>query len=198
MKKVFSLLAILAMGVATFAGVVVGDAAPDFKLKNIDGKTVTLKDYTNAKGIIVIFTCNHCPYAVQYEDRIIALNKNLKDKGFPVIAINPNDATKYPDDNFDGMVKRAKDKGFNFPYLHDDTQEVAKAYGATRTPHVFLLVKGKDNKFTVAYIGAIDNDTENVNPEKTKYVENAVTALNANKKPDPSSTKAIGCTIKWK
>lgn len=198
MKKVLSLLTLMAVGIATFAGVVVGDAAPDFKLKNVDGKTVSLSDYKDAKGVIVIFTCNHCPYAVQYEDRIIALNKNLKSKGFPVVAINPNDASKYPDDNFDGMVKRAKDKGFTFPYLHDDTQDIAKAYGATRTPHVFLLQKGNDGKFKVAYIGAIDNDTENVNPDKTKYVENAVTALSAGKTPDPSSTKAIGCTIKWK
>lgn len=188
----------MALGIATFAGVVVGDAAPDFKLKNIDGKTVSLSDYKDAKGVIVIFTCNHCPYAVQYEDRIIALNKNLKSKGFPVVAINPNDASKYPADNFDGMVKRAKDKGFTFPYLHDDTQNIAKAYGATRTPHVFLLQKGNDGKFKVAYIGAIDNDTEDVNPDKTKYVENAVTALSSGKTPDPSSTKAIGCTIKWK
>ncbi|CAN5117956.1 hypothetical protein BH09BAC1_BH09BAC1_29620 [soil metagenome] len=121
MKKVFSLLAFVALSLATFAGVVVGDAAPDFKLKNIDGKTVSLADFKDAKGIIVVFTCNHCPYAVAYEDRIIALDKALRSKGFPVVAINPNDATKYPDDNFDGMVKRAKEKNFTFPYLHDDT-----------------------------------------------------------------------------
>lgn len=199
MKKVFSILAFVALGMMAFAGVEVGDAAPDFKLKNIDGKTVGLSDYSASKGVIVIFTCNHCPYAVLYEDRIVALNNKLKGIGYPVVAINPNDASKYPDDNFDGMVKRAKEKSFTFPYLHDDTQAIAKAYGASKTPHVFLLAKGKDSKFTVAYIGAIDNDTENVNADtRTNYVENAVTALNNNKKPDPATTKAIGCTIKWK
>lgn len=189
----------MAFGMMAFAGVEVGDAAPDFKLKNINGKTVGLSDYNGSKGVIVIFTCNHCPYAVLYEDRIVALNNKLKGFGFPVVAINPNDASKYPDDNFDGMVKRAKEKGFNFPYLHDESQAIAKAYGATRTPHAFVLAKGKDNKFSVAYIGAIDNDTENVSADtRTNYVEDAVTAISNGKKPDPASTKAIGCTIKWK
>lgn len=198
MKKVLSLFAFMTIGILAFAGVEVGDVAPDFKLKNIDGKMVSLSDYKDVKGVIVIFTCNHCPYAVLYEDRIVALNSKLKGLGFPVVAINPNDATKYPDDNFEGMVKRAKDKGFNFPYLHDESQAIAKAYGATRTPHAFLLTRGNSGKFSVAYIGAIDNDTENTNPDKTKYIENAVTAINSGKKPDPASTKAIGCTIKWK
>lgn len=199
MKKVFSLFAIMAFSIIAFAGVEVGDAAPDFKLKNIDGTTVGLSDYKDAKGVIVVFTCNHCPYAVLYEDRIIALNNKLKGLGFPVVAINPNDASKYPDDNFDGMVKRAKEKGFTFPYLHDESQAIAKAYGAARTPHVFLLTKGQDNKFSVAYIGAIDNDTENVSADtRTNYVEDAVKALQNGKKPDPATTKAIGCTIKWK
>ncbi len=199
MKKVFFVLVIMALGMVAFAGVEVGDAAPDFKLKNIDGKTVGLSDYKDAKGVIVVFTCNHCPYAVLYEDRIIALSKKMKGLGFPVVAINPNDASKYPDDSFDGMVKRAEEKGFNFPYLHDESQAIAKAYGASKTPHVFLLAKGKDNKFSVAYIGAIDNDTENVSADtRTNYVEDAVTAVSAGKSPDPSTTKAIGCTIKWK
>lgn len=198
MKNVFAIIALVGLSLASFAQVAVGDAAPDFKLKNIDGKTVSLSDFKDEKGIIVVFTCNHCPYAVQYEDRIIALDKTFKDKGFPLVAINPNDASKYPDDSYDGMIKRAAEKGFTFPYLHDDSQAIAKAYGATRTPHVFLLTKDKSGKFVVSYIGAIDNDTEDVNADKTKYVENAIAAIASGKKPDPASTKAIGCTIKWK
>jgi peroxiredoxin len=199
MKKLFSILAFMAVGVLTFAGVEVGDVAPEFSLKNIDGKMVGLSDYKDVKGVIVIFTCNHCPYAVLYEDRIVALNNKLKGLGFPVVAINPNDVKKEPGDSYDEMVKRAKEKGFTFPYLHDESQAIAKAYGATRTPHVYLLTRGNNGKFSVAYIGAIDNDTENVNADtRTNYVENAVKAFTSGKKPDPATTKAIGCTIKWK
>ena len=181
----------------TKTGFEVGDYATDFKLKNIDGKTVSLADYKDAKGFIVIFTCNHCPYAKLYEDRIIALDKKFKDNGYPVIAINPNDDKKYPDDSFENMKKRAKEKGFTFPYLVDETQEVAKAYGAARTPHVYLLQK-ENGKYKVAYIGAIDDDTEGSKEQKVTYLENAIEALEAGKSPDPSMTKAVGCTIKWK
>ncbi len=179
-------------------GYQVGDYATDFKLKNIDGNLVSLADFTDAKGFVVVFTCNHCPYAVKYEDRLVALDKVAKKKGYPVVAINPNDAVKYPDDSFDNMKKRAKDKGFTFPYLVDETQEIAKAYGAARTPHVFLLNKEADGKLKVAYIGAIDDDTEGARKDKIKYVENAIQALEKGEKPNPDLTKAVGCTIKWK
>lgn len=176
----------------------VGDYAVDFKLKNIDGKMVSLADYTEAKGFVVVFTCNHCPYAKLYEDRLVALDKVSKKKGYPVIAINPNDAEKYPDDSFDEMKKRAKQKGFTFPYLVDETQGVAQAFGASRTPHVFVLQKETDGKLKVVYIGAIDDDTENAKKDKVKYVENAIDALEKGEKPSPNFTKAVGCTIKWK
>lgn len=176
----------------------VGDYAADFKLKNIDGKMVSLADYADAKGFIVIFTCNHCPYAKLYEERIVTLDKSFKKNGYPVIAINPNDPVKEPDDSYDNMKKRAKDKGFTFPYLFDETQGVAKAFGAARTPHVFLLQKEAGGKLKVAYIGAIDDDTEGAKEDKVKYVENAIDAIQKGEKPNPDFTKAVGCTVKWK
>ncbi|MDZ4845919.1 MAG: thioredoxin family protein [Chitinophagales bacterium] len=175
----------------------VGDYAADFKLKNIDDKMVSLADYTEAIGFVVVFTCNHCPYAKLYEDRLVALDKVSKKKGYPVIAINPNDAASHPEDSFDNMKKRAKDKGFTFPYLVDETQEVAQAFGAAKTPHVYLLQK-EEGKLKVVYIGAIDDDTENTKKDKVKYVENAIDAVEKGEKPNPDFTKAVGCTIKWK
>ncbi len=178
-------------------GYAVGASAADFKLKNIDGKTVSLSDYTAAKGFIITFTCNHCPYAKAYEDRIIALNAKYADKGYPVIAINPNDASQYPEDNFEAMQVRAKEKGFTFPYLTDESQETAKKYGALKTPHIYLLQKAGKN-LVVKYTGAIDDNWEDASAVKEKYVESAVDALLAGKPVVVTSTKAIGCGIKWK
>lgn len=192
------LSAIIAFASFISPGYNVGDYATDFKLKNTDGKMVSLADYPDAKGFVVVFTCNHCPYAIKYEDRLVALDKTAKEKGYPVIAINPNDAKNYPDDSFDNMKKRSKDKKFTFPYLVDETQEVAQAFGAARTPHVFVLQKEADGKLKVAYIGAIDDDTENAKTDKVKYVENAIDALSKGEQPNPDFTKAVGCTIKWK
>lgn len=201
MKKqmlfVFSLVLLVA-GTVVAQGYKVGDIARDFSLKNIDGKTVSLKDYGNdVNGFIVTFTCNHCPYAKAYEDRIIALNRKFAPLGYPVIAINPNDPTDYPEDSFDNMVLRAKEKSYTFPYLVDETQEIARTYGATRTPHMFVLQKTTKG-LEVVYIGAIDDNTENPEAAKNKYIEAAIDALNKGQKPAVSFTKAIGCTIKWK
>lgn len=179
------------------SGYKIGDIATDFSLKNIDDQTVSLADYTDAKGFIVIFTCNHCPYAVAYEDRIIALDKKYKAEGFPVIAINPNDPIKQPEDSFDMMKIRAKEKGFTFPYLLDDGQHIYPQYGATKTPHVFLLQK-TDNGNVVQYIGAIDDNHDDASAVTEKYVENAVDALLAGNEVAVKETKAIGCTIKVK
>ena len=176
-------------------GYKVGDTATDFKLKNIDDKMVSLADYKKAKGFILIFTCNHCPYSVAYEDRIIELDKKYKEKGFPVIAINPNNPEKQPQDSFEAMKVRAKEKGFTFPYLFDDGQKIYPQYGATRTPHVFLLNK-ENGKLVVSYIGAIDDNYKDASQAKSKYVEDAVDALLKGKKPATTETKAIGCTIK--
>lgn len=197
MKRIaFITLMTLAISVSAFAdGYQVGDIASDFKLKNVDGKMVSLADYKDAKGFIVIFTCNHCPYAKAYEDRINALNQKYAPLGYPVIAINPNDPAIVPEDSFDKMQVRAKEKNFTFPYLFDDGQTVLPKYGATKTPHVYILEKTKEGN-KVAYIGAIDDNHQDVSAVKEKYVENAVDALRNGKQPQPNSTKAIGCSIK--
>jgi peroxiredoxin len=176
-------------------GYKVGDVAADFKLKNVDQKTVSLSDYAAAKGFIVVFTCNHCPYAKAYESRIIALDQKYASKGYPVIAINPNDPIVVPADNFEAMQVRAKEKGFTFPYLFDDGQKVYPQYGATKTPHVFLLNK-ENGKNIVRYIGAIDDNYADANDVSNKYVEAAVDALLANQPIAQASTVAIGCSIK--
>jgi len=177
------------------AGYKVGDIATDFSLKNIDNKKVALKDFKDAKGFIVIFTCNHCPYAQAYEDRIVALDKKYKKLGYPVIAINPNNPAKQKEDSFELMKVKAKEKGFTFPYLLDEGQKVYPQYGATKTPHVYVLQKSPKGN-VVKYIGAIDDNYAEASAVKQKYVENAVDALLKNKEVSVKETKAIGCSIK--
>lgn len=201
MKKFLAILILAITGLVAWktadSGYKVGDVATDFKLKNVDGKMVSLANYKMAKGYIVIFTCNHCPYAQAYESRIMALDKMYAPKGYPVIAISPNDPVGEPDDSFANMKKRAAEKGYTFPYTIDETQDITRAYGAKATPHVYVLQKTAQGN-VVKYIGAIDNDTEGTNPNKVKYVENAVNALLSGKTVSTTSTKAIGCGIKWK
>jgi len=198
MKKLMFLGFLLIASIGIHAqGYKVGDIASDFQLKNVDGKMISLADYKDANGFVVIFTCNHCPYAIAYEDRIIAIDKKYKSKGYPVIAINPNDPTLVPDDSFENMKKRAMEKHFSFPYLFDAKQEVFKKYGATRTPHVYILNK-KDGKLIVEYIGTIDDNYKDASLVNKKYVEDAIDALIQHKKPNINYTKAIGCSIKSK
>ncbi len=176
-------------------GFQVGDTATDFRLKNIDDNMVSLSDYTDAKGFLVIFTCNTCPYAVAYEDRIITLDQKYKSLGVPVIAINPNNPATKPGDSFAAMKIRAQDKGFTFPYLLDEGQKIYPQYGATRTPHVYLLEKTPTGN-VVRYIGAIDDNYQDADQVEDKYVENAVDAMLAGEEIELTLTKAIGCTIK--
>jgi len=202
MKKIQFLALFLVLGaLAAFTvnppagGYKVGDTATDFSLKNVDGKMVSLKDIKNAKGYIVVFTCNHCPYAQAYEDRVVALDKKYKALGYPVVAINPNNPEKQKEDSFANMQQRAKDKKFAFPYLLDEGQKIFPQYGATKTPHVYVLQKtAKGN--VVKYIGAIDDNYEDAKAVKQKYVENAVDALIKGKDVTVKETKAIGCSIK--
>jgi peroxiredoxin len=174
-----------------------GDKAIDFSLKNVDGSTVSLSDYSDQKGLILVFTCNPCPFAKAYEQRIIQLHENYAKEGFPVVAINPNDPGVSPEDTFEQMMERAREKNYPFPYLKDETQQVYKAYGATRTPHIFLL-ENKNGKFTVAYVGAIDDNAMDASAATQHYVEQAIRAVLSGQEPSPASTKAIGCTIKAK
>ena len=203
MKKMYYLFtAVMLMFVTTSAtidadGYQVGDYARDFSLKNIDGNMVSMADFKDAKGIVVVFTCNTCPFAKLYEDRIIAINNKYASQGYPVVAINPNDPVKQPGDSFDAMKVRAKEKGFTFPYLMDESQEIARTYGATRTPHVYLLKK-EGSKFKVAYIGAIDNNHQNADDVTERYLEDAIGELQRGGKVSTPSTKAVGCTIKWR
>ena len=177
----------------TADGYKVGDKAADFKLKNTNGKLVSLADNKAAKGYIVVFTCNTCPYAKAYESRIVDLNTKYAPLGYPIMAINPNDASKVPGDSYAAM----QTKKYAFPYLQDESQQVAKTFGATRTPHLYILTR-QGSDFVVSYIGAIDDNSEDASLVKTKYVENAMTEIMAGKAPSTNSTKAIGCTIKWK
>ncbi|MGH1339186.1 MAG: thioredoxin family protein [Aureispira sp.] len=173
----------------------IGDIASDFSLLNIDGKQVSLKDFPEAKGFILVFTCNHCPYSVAYENRLIALDKKYKTKGYPVIAINPNNPAHYPIDSYENMQVRAKSKGFTFPYLFDKGQKIYPQYGATKTPHTYVLQKTRKGN-RVEYIGAIDNNVGNAAKASEKFVEAAVDALLQQKEPLIRKTKAIGCSIK--
>jgi len=202
MKKTIKTILVLmvfavvtAFTTAPAKGYKVGDEATDFSLENIDGKMVSLSDYENAKGFVVIFTCNTCPYSVAYEDRIIALDKKYKSKGYPVIAINPNDPAAKSGDSMADMKVRAKEKGFTFPYLFDKGQKIYPQYGASRTPHVYILEK-VGGKNVVQYIGAIDNSSRDASAVTEKYAEDAIDALLEGKKPEKTYTRAIGCSIK--
>lgn len=190
----FALLAVATAFAPAGGGYKVGDKATDFSLKNVDGKMVSLAGITDAKGYIVVFTCNACPYAKAYEDRIIALHQKYAPLGYPVVAINPNDKDVQPADSYDKMKERAQAKNYPFAYVYDETQEIAKTYGATRTPHVYLL----DKERVVKYIGAIDDNSEEPDQVKEKYLENAVDALRTGKDATVTETKAVGCSIKWK
>ncbi|NRR90728.1 redoxin domain-containing protein [Winogradskyella undariae] len=172
-------------------GYKIGDVATDFNLKNVDGTMVSLAGLENAKGYIVTFTCNECPFSKLYEDRLIALNNEYAPKGYPVIAINPNSPENVKE-GYEAMQARAKEKGFTFPYLVDEGQKIYPQYGAVRTPHVFLL----DAERKVQYIGTIDDNAKSPEDVKVKFVEDAIEALEKGEKPEPSLTKAIGCPIK--
>lgn len=203
MKKAIMILLVGALAYGTsivlkdtkeIGGYKIGDTATDFSLKGVDGEIHSLASQKDAKGYIVIFTCNHCPFSKMYEDRIIALQTEFGPKGYPVIAINPNNPEVAPDDSYEKMKIRAKEKGFNFPYLFDEGQKIYPQYGATKTPHVFLL----DNKKVVKYIGAIDDNARNAASVKERFLANAVNALLKGKKIKTTNTKAIGCSIKTK
>ncbi len=173
----------------------IGDIATDFKLKNVDGNMVSMSDYKDAKGFIITFTCNTCPYAVLYEDRINELNKKYAPQGYPVIAIMPNNTRIKPGDSFEAMQKRAAAKGFTFPYLIDEDQNIFPQYGAKKTPHMYVLQK-TDAGNVVKYIGAVDNNYKDASAVTEPYVENAVNALLNGEEVKETKTRAIGCSIK--
>lgn len=196
LKSVFAVFILAAVFSFSYMhkGYHVGDTASDFDLMNTKGEMISLSDYEDAKGYIVTFTCNHCPYAVMYEDRLIDLHNRFAPQGYPVVAINPNDPDVQPKDSYEAMKVRAEEKEFPFDYLFDDGQTVYPVYGATKTPHVYLL----DSDLVVRYIGAIDDSPRDAEAVTVNYVENAIGAIENGEDPDPSSTKAVGCSIKKK
>lgn len=174
-----------------------GDIASDFHLKNVSGELISMSQFKDAKGFIVVFCCNTCPVVKKYEQRIIDLNNQFSSKGYPVIAINSNDKSVSPGDSFEEMKKVALDKGYKFPYLYDESQEVAKLWGATNTPHVYVISRTGD-QLVIRYVGAIDNNADDPSKADKKYVVNAVNALIMNGQVPITETKAIGCGIKWR
>lgn len=197
MRKLFLTFILGIFSAGLFAqGYQVGDVATDFRLLNVDGNYVSMSDYHDAKGIILIFSCNHCPYVVAYEDRMIELHNEFAPKGFPVVAVNPNDSVLVPADSYTKMIERAEEKNFPFAYLLDADQTVFPEYGATRTPHVYLLER-VNGELVVAYIGAIDDNYRDASAVEERYLANAINALLNGERPDPDFTRAIGCTIKY-
>lgn len=193
------LTVILLSGFATsnkiINGYKIGDEITSINLMNVDDTMVSLNDFPEALGFIIIFTCNTCPYAVASEDRIIALDKEFKDKGYPVIAINPNNPEVKSGDSFELMKKRSKEKGFTFPYLFDEGQKIYPQFGATKTPHVYIVQKEND-KNIVKYIGAIDDNVRDASNVKERFAANAINELIAGMEITVKETKAIGCSIK--
>ena len=176
-------------------GVKPGDKAVPFTLLNVDGTTVSLSDYQNQKGVILIFTSNTCPFTKAYEERMIQLHNKYAGTGYPLVTINSNNPQISPDDSYEHMKKRAMEMNYPFPYLKDEKQEICEAYGASRTPQVYLLQKS-DVGFKVAYMGAIDDNSLDPRSVANRYLEKAIRALSEGEKPDPTSTRAIGCAIK--
>jgi len=171
----------------------IGDQAPHFQLPGVDGHNGSLEEFAGRPLLVVIFSCNHCPYVQAYEDRMISIQRDYRAHGVQLVAINSNDDANYPQDSFDAMVQRAKDKAFNFPYLRDANQAVAKAYGATHTPQLFVFDHGRKLRYT----GKIDDNWQNPAAVKKPYLREALDALLKGAAPAEAETHAIGCTIKW-
>ena len=195
MRQILGLILLLSLVSPLVAGkynpvLDIGDAAPTWKqLPGVDGKKHSLADFKDKKAVVLVFTCNSCPYAVDCEERLISLTKKYAAKGVAVIAVNVN---KIDEDNMEMMTKRAKEQKFNFPYMFDESQKIGKDYGAGYTPEFFVL--NKDRK--IAYMGALD-DSPNGKNIKKKYVEDALDAILAGGKPAVDETNAIGCRVRY-
>jgi peroxiredoxin len=172
----------------------IGSSAPDFHLIGIDEKKYSLESFKDKKALIIIFSCNHCPYVQAYEDRVIQIQKDYADKGVAVAAINSNEDINYPDDSFENMKKRAAEKNFNFPYLRDEDQSIARTYDATHTPEIFLF----DENRKLAFHGKIDDNWQEPDKVQNHYLRDALDELLAGKEISVPETFTIGCTIKWK
>lgn len=173
----------------------VGDSIVPFALRGVDGKSHgTDGELRGENATVIVFTCNHCPYALAWEDRLLAIQRDYGDRGVRVAFINANDGDRYPADNFEAMADRAREKEYPLPYLHDETQEVARSYGAERTPEVFLF----DGHGTLRYHGTVDDNAENPDEVKVRYLTTALESVLSRKNPAILATAPVGCTIKWK
>jgi len=172
----------------------IGSPAPDFKLSGVDGKEYSLDTFKDKRALIIIFSCNHCPYVQAYEDRIKKIQEDYSEKGVAVAAINSNEDVNYPDDSFENMKKRVAEKNFNFPYLRDETQSVARAYDATHTPEIFLF----DKERKLAFHGKIDDNWQEPEKVQNHYLRDALDEMLTGKEISVPETFTIGCTIKWK
>lgn len=171
----------------------IGDPAPPFSLPAIDGSTYSLDSFSGKPVLVVVFSCNHCPYVQAYEDRLVAIQRDYKERGLQLVAINSNDDVHYPEDSFEQMIARAEARRFNFPYLRDVSQQVARAYGATHTPQLFVF----DRHRRLRYTGKIDDNWQDPQKVTRRYLREAVEALLHDREPEEPATHAIGCTIKW-
>jgi peroxiredoxin len=193
MKNLIILSFLFTSLLASAQGYKIGDTVKDFKLNNVDGRDVSLADYGDtAQGYVIVFTCNHCPFAKMYEQRFIDFHNKYADRGWPIIAINPNNPETVPDDSPEAMAAIAQEKNYPFVYLFDAGQQVYPQFGATKTPHIFLL----DKDMKVRYIGAFDNNAESADAATKHYLKDAIEAIEAGKDPEPATTRAVGCTIK--
>lgn len=165
-----------------------------FSLPATDGRTVGTDDYASTPVLGVVFWCNHCPYVKAWEDRVIALQREYAGRGVQFVLINSNDPVKYPADSFEAMAETAKAKQYPFPYLFDETQEVARRFGATRTPEIFLFDRNRE----LRYHGAPDDNYEDPGAVRAHYLRDALEALLAGREPATGETPPRGCTIKWK
>lgn len=175
-------------------GLPLGSPAIDFQLKGVDGKSYSLKSFADKKAFVLVFSCNHCPYAQAYEQRIIQLQQDYRSKSVALVTINSNDDMNYPEDSFPNMINRSKDGGFNFPYVRDESQEIARQYGAICTPHVFAFDKDR----RLQYKGRIDDNWKNPSEVKTSDLRNALDEILDGKTPIVQETRPYGCSIKWK
>jgi peroxiredoxin len=174
-----------------------GDVASDFKLKNVKGEMVSLANYKDADGFIVAFWCNSCPVVKKYDQRLQELHAKYAPKGYPVVAINANDPAVSPGDSYEKMKETAAKLNYKFDYLFDETQEIARKYGATNTPHIYIL-SWKDGKLVVDYVGAIDNNADDASAADKKYAEDALNSILKGQAVAVAGTRAVGCSIKWK
>lgn len=171
-----------------------GEKIPYFSLTGTDGRIHSVADFQTAKALVVVFTCNHCPYAQAYEQRLIELANRYQPLGVQFVAICSNDAGMYPEDSFENMVAKSKTLGLPFPYLHDTTQAAAKGFDAACTPEAFLF----DGHQQLCYHGRIDDNYRDPSQVEQRDLQNAIEAILAGGKPKPALTPCIGCSIKWK